>query len=91
MKNIYINESHWLYTLQIYTVCKSSVEISHTHMEELLNLMGFGWLSISRYCFRRATFSKHTFSKVALFHSYTSFPHLRFLFLSQELDNIYVQ
>ena len=34
-------ESHWLYTLQIYTVCKSRVEISHRLMEISLNLMGF--------------------------------------------------
>ena len=41
LKNIYVNESHWLYTLQIYTVWKSLVEISHTLMEVTLNLMAF--------------------------------------------------
>ena len=63
LKNIYINESHWLYTFQIYTICKSSVETSHTLMEELLNLIGFNWLSISSYCFRRATFLNILFQK----------------------------
>ena len=37
-KNSYINESHWLYTLQIYTVCKSPVEISLRLMEIFLIL-----------------------------------------------------
>ena len=32
---------HWLYNLQIYTVCKSPIEISHTLMEISLNLIGF--------------------------------------------------
>ena len=40
LKNIYVNES-WLYTLQIYTVWKSLVEISSTLMEVTLNLMDF--------------------------------------------------
>ena len=40
-KNIHENESHCLYTLQIYTVWKFLVEISHTHMKITLNLMGF--------------------------------------------------
>ena len=38
LNNIYLNESHWLYTLQIYTVCKSGVEISHRLMEIFLIL-----------------------------------------------------
>ena len=38
LNNIYINESHWLYTLQIYTVCKSRVEIGHRLMEIFLIL-----------------------------------------------------
>ena len=33
LNNVYINESHWLYTLQIYAVCKSRVEIGHRLME----------------------------------------------------------
>ena len=41
LKNIYVNESHWLYTLQTYTVCKSAVEMNHMFMEEPLNLIGF--------------------------------------------------
>ena len=36
-------------------------------------------LFISSYCFRRATFSQHTFSENLLFHNYSSFPQLRFL------------
>ena len=42
LNNIYINESHWLYTLQIYTVCKSRVEISHRLMEIFLILKRLG-------------------------------------------------
>ena len=38
LNNIYINESHWLYNLQIYTVCKSRVEINHRLMEIFLIL-----------------------------------------------------
>ena len=41
LKSIYSNESHWLYTLQIYTVQKSRVTIRHTLMEISLNLIGF--------------------------------------------------
>ena len=37
-----INDSHWLYTLQIYTVCKSRVEISHRLMEIFLILKRLG-------------------------------------------------
>ena len=40
--NISINESHWLYTLPIYTVCKSRVETSHRLMETFLILKGLG-------------------------------------------------
>ena len=35
----------------------------------------------SSYLFRRATFLKHTFSEELNFHSYGSFPQLRFLFI----------
>ena len=42
LNNIYINESHWLYTLQIYTVCKSRIEISHRLMEIFLILKRLG-------------------------------------------------
>ena len=42
LNNIYINESHWLYTLQIYTVCKSGVEISHSLLEIFLILKRLG-------------------------------------------------
>ena len=42
LNNIYINASHWLYTLQIYTVCKSRVEISHRLMEIFLALKRLG-------------------------------------------------
>ena len=42
LNNIYINEIHWLYTLQIYTVCKSRVEISHRLMEIFLILKRLG-------------------------------------------------
>ena len=38
LNNIYKNESHWLCTLQIYTVCKSRLEISHRLMEMFLIL-----------------------------------------------------
>ena len=41
LKNIYFDESQWLYTLQVYTVKKSRVEISHTLMNISLNLTGF--------------------------------------------------
>ena len=41
LKNVYINETHWLYNLQIYTVCKCRVEISQMLMEISLNLVGF--------------------------------------------------
>ena len=41
LKKIYLNESHWLYTLQIYTVQKSRVVISHTLMEISVNPMSF--------------------------------------------------
>ena len=42
LNSIYINESHRLYTLQIYTVCKSRVEISHRLMEIFLILEKLG-------------------------------------------------
>ena len=42
LNNIYINESHWVYTLQIYTVCKSGVEISHSLLEIFLILKRLG-------------------------------------------------
>ena len=42
LNNIYVNESHWLYNLQIYTVCKSRVEISHRLMEIFLVLKRLG-------------------------------------------------
>ena len=42
LNSIYINESHRLYTLQIYTVCKSRVEISHRNMEIFLILKRLG-------------------------------------------------
>ena len=42
LNNIYINESHWLYTWQIYTVSKSRVEISHRVMEIFLILKRLG-------------------------------------------------
>ena len=41
LKNIYFNESQWLYTLQIYTFKKSRVEISHTLMNMSLSLTVF--------------------------------------------------
>ena len=41
LKSNYSNESHWLYSLQIYTVQKSRVTIRHTLMEISLNLIGF--------------------------------------------------
>ena len=37
-------------------------------------------LSISSYCFRRATFSQHTFSENLLFHSYSSFHSYSYAF-----------
>ena len=40
--NIYINESHWPYTLQIYIVCKFWVEISHRLMKIFFILKGWG-------------------------------------------------
>ena len=43
LNNIYINESHWLYTWQIYTVSKSRVEISHRVMEIFLILKRLEW------------------------------------------------
>ena len=42
LKNIYINESHWLYSWQIYTVSKSRVEISHRVIEIFLILKRLG-------------------------------------------------
>ena len=42
LNSIYINESHRLYTLQVYTVCKSRVEISHRNMEIFLILKRLG-------------------------------------------------
>ena len=39
--NIYINESHWPYTLQIHTVCKFWVEISHGLMKIFFILKGW--------------------------------------------------
>ena len=41
LKNIYVNENHWVCTLQSYTVWKSLVEITHMLMEISLNLVGF--------------------------------------------------
>ena len=43
LNNIYINESHWLYTWQIYTVSKSGVEISHRVMEIFSVLKRLEW------------------------------------------------
>ena len=40
--NIYINESHWPYTLQIYTACKFWVEISDRLMKIFFILKGWG-------------------------------------------------
>ena len=37
LKNIFINKSHWLHTLQIHTICKSLVEIGRKFMEISLN------------------------------------------------------
>ena len=45
LNNVYINESHWLYTLQIYTVCKSRVEIGHRLMEIVNKAVGQFYLS----------------------------------------------
>ena len=42
LNNIYINESHWPYTLQIHTVCKSRIEIRHKLMEIFLILKRLG-------------------------------------------------
>ena len=41
LKNIYMNESNWLNTLQIDTAGKSSIKISHMFLEEPLNLTSF--------------------------------------------------
>ena len=38
LKNIYMNESHWLYTWQVYAVSKFPVEISDRVMEKFLIL-----------------------------------------------------
>ena len=43
-----INESHWLHTLQIFTVWKPRVEIRHTLMEISLNL-GFYRFLLQRH------------------------------------------
>ena len=41
LKNIYMNESNWLNTLQIYSVEKSPLRFSHMFLEEHLNLISF--------------------------------------------------
>ena len=45
LNNVYINESHWFYTLQIYTVCKSRLEIGHRLMEIVNKVEGQFYLS----------------------------------------------
>ena len=45
LNNIDLNENHWqmkIRILQVYTVCKSRVEISHRLMEIFLILEGWG-------------------------------------------------
>ena len=56
LNNVYINESNWLYTLQIYTVCKSRVEISHRLMEMFLILKRLGGqFDPSSKCFKNVS------------------------------------
>ena len=45
------------YTLQIYAVCKSRIEISHTLMEISLNIMGF-----TDFCYKEMLISLISFS-----------------------------
>ena len=63
LKNIYVNESHSLCTLEIYTIWKYWVEISHTLMEISLNLKGFTDFSYKEMFTSLISFSpRNTFS-----------------------------
>ena len=70
LKSISINESYWLYTSQIYTVCKPPVEMSQTLGEISLNLMGFTYFFYRQMLTSLISFSsRNTFSFNLLFKS----------------------
>ena len=70
LKYIYINENHWLYTLQICSVWKSRVEISHT----LISFLQF-FLCGQPYRFRDISQTSELKSTTDHFSASTCFIH----------------